>query len=111
MRRADNCLVNALHIVTARIGASQTNKPPTLEADYTLVHHRIDKRTGAPIDTPHGKLTAGSDAWSRDTLACMSELLTLMEQDLIGRHFEGDGEGAEEHARNFIGGHETPPQV
>jgi hypothetical protein len=110
VKLAEHCKVNGLHVVLAKITAQHTTKPAVLDAEYTLVQHRVDKGRDVRIDTPHGKLTAGPDAWSKDTLACAQELLTLMESDLISRHFD-DGEGAEEHARNFIGGHEAPPQV
>jgi hypothetical protein len=106
MRTAINCIINGVQVMEVQI---KTYAGLQVEAAYALVHHYKQGKT--PMQDTHGKCTAGPGAWSKETLERLQELLESMETDLISRHFEGDGEGAEENAGTFIGGRETPPQV
>ena len=106
MKPATNCIINGVQVMDVQI---KTHVGLQMESAYALVHHYKQGKT--PSQDTHGKCTAGPGAWSKETLECLRALLDSMESDLISRHFEGDGEGAEEDARTFIGGREAPPQV
>jgi len=108
MKMASACIINGLHVIQVTIN---THMGHVMEADYALVHREVNQKSGRLISDTHGKCTAGPTVWSKETLERLSALLDSMESDLVSRHFKGDGEGAEENARTFIGGHETPPQV
>lgn len=77
------CKVNAIQITEVTVDRLP-NAPLTLKAVYALGQ----VADGAGIIGTHGKCTAYTHNWSKDTMELLDELMESMEEDLLPRHFE-----------------------
>jgi hypothetical protein len=80
------CRINGLSVTEVTI-KRLPNMHRTMEATYALGEFAKKKDENLFIGT-HGRCTAYTQNWSKDTTKLLDELLSSMEEDLLPRHFE-----------------------
>ena len=80
------CKINGLSVTEVTIKA-MPNMMRTVDAIYALGEFAKKGDDNLFIGT-HGRCTAVTQNWSKDTMKLLDELLSSMEEDLLPRHFE-----------------------
>jgi 3-methyladenine DNA glycosylase AlkC len=80
------CRINGLSVTEVTIKA-MPNMTRSMEAVYALGEFAKKGEEGLFIGT-HGRCTAYTHNWSKDTIKLLDELLDSMEEDLLPRHFK-----------------------
>jgi len=84
------CRINGLSVTEVTV-KRLPNMLQTMEATYALGAFAKKGDKNLLIGT-HGRCTAYTQNWSKDTMKLLDELLSSMEEDLLPRHFEKTAE-------------------
>ena len=83
---SSKCKINGIFVTEITI-SDRPNAQRNVEAVYAL--GEVDKKgTGHLIHGTHGRCTAYTNNWSKDTMEILDQLIKSMEEDLLPRHFE-----------------------